>query len=83
MIPIDKFNELGDKYESIEEQKFGKKGFEKILEQVSQIEKALGIYDLNQYTYVSNIFILHLSKTVAIKELIWYPIVSFMPNLTL
>ena len=50
ITPTDKFNELGNKFESIEEQKFGKNGFEKILGQVSQIEKTLGIYDLNQYT---------------------------------
>lgn len=50
LTPTDKFNEMGEKFESIEEQKFGERGFEKIVGQISQIEKALNIYELNQFT---------------------------------
>ncbi|WP_416828205.1 hemerythrin domain-containing protein [Ectobacillus polymachus] len=44
------FLALGEKFEEIEESKFGKNGFESILKQVEQLEKALGIYELSQYT---------------------------------
>ncbi len=41
---------LGEKFEAIEEQKFGKNGFETVVEEVAQIEKALGIWDIAQFT---------------------------------
>ena len=50
MTPADDFNDLGELFESIEEQKFGENGFESILEQVAQIEKMLNIYDLRAFT---------------------------------
>lgn len=43
-------DEIGDKFEDIEQQQFGKQGFETIVEQVSEIEKALGYADLSQFT---------------------------------
>lgn len=47
------FEELGERFEQIEEQKFGKNGFEHIVNEVSTIEKLLGIYNLAQYTPVT------------------------------
>ncbi|MEZ2661121.1 hemerythrin domain-containing protein [Aneurinibacillus aneurinilyticus] len=44
------FEKLGEKFEEIEETMFGKDGFQTILRQVEQLEKALGIYELSQYT---------------------------------
>jgi hemerythrin-like domain-containing protein len=44
------FDALGEDFEKKEHQLFGEDGFEKIVERVSTIEKALGIYDLAQFT---------------------------------
>jgi hypothetical protein len=44
------FKELGERFEQIEERLFGKNGFQRIVDQVAQLEKALGIYELSQYT---------------------------------
>jgi len=41
---------LGDKMEEDEHKVLGDEGFEKSVDQVASIEKALGIYDLNQFT---------------------------------
>ncbi|MBP0726447.1 hemerythrin domain-containing protein [Bacillus sp. RG28] len=41
---------LGEKFEKIEETMFGKNGFQRILKQVEQLEKAFGIYELSQFT---------------------------------
>ena len=50
LIDPKKFEQLGERFEEIEEQKFGKNGFEHVVDRVAQIEQALGIYDLSQYT---------------------------------
>ncbi|ABX41830.1 hemerythrin domain-containing protein [Lachnoclostridium phytofermentans] len=50
LTPPDTFRALGEKFEDIEEQKFGENGFQNVLEHVTQIEKSLAIYDLNQFT---------------------------------
>ncbi|HWR17583.1 MAG TPA: hemerythrin domain-containing protein [Terriglobales bacterium] len=44
------YDVLGDQFEDKEHQLFGKEGFEGVLEQVAEIEKKLGIYDLSQFT---------------------------------
>ncbi|KTD17239.1 hemerythrin domain-containing protein [Legionella jordanis] len=44
------YQELGEQFEDEEHKRFGEKGFENILFQVASIEKALGIYDLAQFT---------------------------------
>lgn len=44
------YDQLGDKFENREHQLFGKAGFEGVVEQISEIEKSLGIYDLSQFT---------------------------------
>lgn len=41
---------MGEEFEKKEHEKFGEEGFEKMVEKVAGIEKALGIYDLNQFT---------------------------------
>jgi hemerythrin-like domain-containing protein len=44
------FNNLGEVFEDRERQLFGKSGFEGVVGQVAELEKTLGIYDLNQFT---------------------------------
>jgi hemerythrin-like domain-containing protein len=44
------FDALGDQFEDKEHELFGKAGFEGIVEEVAKIERALGVYDLNQFT---------------------------------
>ena len=43
-------HEMGDKFEDIERQQFGKDGFEDAVKQIAQIEQALGFADLAQFT---------------------------------
>ena len=42
--------EMGDKFEDIERQSFGKDGFEDAVEQIAEIEQTLGFADLAQFT---------------------------------
>jgi hemerythrin-like domain-containing protein len=42
--------EMGDKFEDIERQTFGKDGFEDAVKQIAQIEQTLGFADLTQFT---------------------------------
>lgn len=49
----EQFKELGEKFEELEHMLFGPKGFEKIVDKVATIEKALGIYQLEQFTPIS------------------------------
>jgi hemerythrin-like domain-containing protein len=42
--------EIGDKFEDIERQTFGKDGFEDAVKQIGQIEQAFGFADLAQFT---------------------------------
>lgn len=44
------FDTLGDQFEKIEQERFGKNGFEKMVDQVAVLEKELGIYDLAKFT---------------------------------
>ncbi len=44
------YEEMGDRFEEIEHKKFGENGFENAVNQVAAMEKALGIYDLAQFT---------------------------------
>ncbi len=47
------YDEMGDKFEEIEHQKFGKAGFEGVVEKVTELEKSLGIYDLASFTPIT------------------------------
>jgi hemerythrin-like domain-containing protein len=44
------YDALGDVFEDEEHARFGPRGFEGIVAEVAQLEKALGIYDLAQFT---------------------------------
>ncbi|WP_291579440.1 hemerythrin domain-containing protein [Clostridium sp. UBA6640] len=50
LVTPEEFKELGELFEKIEEQKFGKDGFKHIVNEVAKIEKVLGIYNLDQFT---------------------------------
>lgn len=50
LVTPEEFKELGERFEEIEEHKFGKDGFKHIVNEVAKIEKILGIYDLAQFT---------------------------------
>ena len=43
-------DEMGDKFEEIEQQQFGKDGYEQAVKQIGDIEGALGLADLAQFT---------------------------------
>ena len=43
-------HEMGDKFEDIERQTFGKDGFDDAVKQIGQIEETLGLADLAQFT---------------------------------
>ncbi len=44
------YDALGDDFEKKEDQLFGEEGFFKVVDQVAQLEKKLGIYELAQFT---------------------------------
>lgn len=44
------FKELGEKFDEFEHKLFGKNGFETIIKKVEDLEKDLGIYNLEQFT---------------------------------
>lgn len=50
VIPPKDFMALGESFEDKEEKLFGKDGFEKIVGQVADLERKLGIYQLAQFT---------------------------------
>ena len=44
------YDSLGEKFEDKENELFGEHGFEKVVEEVTALEKSLGIYELSQFT---------------------------------
>ncbi|HEV2949552.1 MAG TPA: hemerythrin domain-containing protein [Gemmataceae bacterium] len=50
VISAKQIKELGEQFEKEEDRLFGEEGFEKTVDQVANIEKQLGIYDLAQFT---------------------------------
>ena len=44
------YDALGEEFETIEHQKFGGDGFDMMVDRVEEIERTIGIYDLNQFT---------------------------------
>ncbi|MFC4012511.1 hemerythrin domain-containing protein [Nonomuraea purpurea] len=50
VIPPKEFAEMAETFEDEEHRRFGAAGFTGIVGQVADIEKSLGIYDLNQFT---------------------------------
>jgi hemerythrin-like domain-containing protein len=49
-VSENEYNSLGEDFEKIEHQKFGEGGFETMVGRVAEIEKQIGIFDLNQFT---------------------------------
>ncbi|MCX5770165.1 MAG: hemerythrin domain-containing protein [Candidatus Hydrogenedentes bacterium] len=50
IVPKEEYEKLGDQFEKREHELFGEKGFEGIVEQVAELERLVGIYDLDQFT---------------------------------
>jgi hemerythrin-like domain-containing protein len=50
VMPARRMKDLGEQFEKEEDRLFGDEGFEKTVDQVAQIEKQLGIYELDQFT---------------------------------
>jgi hemerythrin-like domain-containing protein len=50
LVSPDEYDSLGDLFEGKEQELFGKDGFKKIVEEVANLKKRLGIYELSQFT---------------------------------
>jgi len=50
LVPEKQYAELGEQFEDKEHALFGTRGFEGVVDQVAELEKALEIYDLNRFT---------------------------------
>ena len=50
IVSVHEYDALGEEFEKREHQIFGGDGFDIMLDKVAGIEKAMGIYDLNQFT---------------------------------
>jgi hemerythrin-like domain-containing protein len=50
IVSANEFAALGEDFEKKEHDLFGDDGFEKVVDQVAEIEKKLGIYELGQFT---------------------------------
>jgi hemerythrin-like domain-containing protein len=49
-VPPEEFDAMGEAFEDQEEDLFGKGGFEKVVAEVEDLEKAIGIHELAQFT---------------------------------
>lgn len=50
LVSAHEFDALGDEFEKKEDQLFGDEGFFKVVDQVAELEKKLGIFELSQFT---------------------------------
>lgn len=50
IVSPQEYQSLGDEFEKKEDELFGEEGFFKVVDQVAQLEKKLGIYELAQFT---------------------------------
>ncbi len=50
IVSAHEYDSLGEDFEKKEDQLFGDEGFFKVVDQVAQLEKRLGIYELTQFT---------------------------------
>lgn len=50
LVSTHEYDSLGEEFENNEHKHFGQDGFETMVGRVAEIEKQLGIYDLNQFT---------------------------------
>jgi len=49
-LSVEQYDELGDKFEEIEQQTFGDDGFDEAVREITDIEDSLGLADLSQFT---------------------------------
>ena len=54
LVTKDEYDKLGDIFEDKEHELFGKDGFQDTVKRVAEIEKKLGIYNLNEFTPKTN-----------------------------
>jgi hypothetical protein len=50
IVSAHEYDALGEEFEKIEHARFGEDGFDHMVERIAGLEKALGIYDLAQFT---------------------------------
>ena len=50
IVTRQEFERLGEEFEGREDKVLGEHGFERVVEEVAGIEKALGIYELGTFT---------------------------------
>lgn len=50
IVSAHEYDSLGEEFEKKEQELFGEKGFERMVDQVASLEKALGIYALSRFT---------------------------------
>ena len=50
IVSAHEYDSLGEEFEKKEDELFGEDGFFKVVDQVAEIEKKLGIYDLSKFT---------------------------------
>jgi hemerythrin-like domain-containing protein len=50
LVSAHEYDAMGEQFEKEEHRLFGEDGFEKMADRVAQLERAIGIYDLNQFT---------------------------------
>jgi hypothetical protein len=50
LVPREEYERLGEQLESREDEVLGRRGFERIVDEVAGIERGLGIYDLASFT---------------------------------
>ncbi len=50
LVSREEYERLGEEFESREDEVLGRRGFERIVDEVAAIEKSLGIYDLASFT---------------------------------
>lgn len=50
IVPEKEYKSLGEQFEEEEHKLFGEGGFHSIVEQIAELEKRIGIHDLNQFT---------------------------------
>jgi hypothetical protein len=50
LVSAHEYDAMGEQFEKEEHRLFGEDGFEKMADRVAELERAIGIYDLNQFT---------------------------------
>jgi hemerythrin-like domain-containing protein len=50
LVSANEYDSIAEQFERDEKQNFGEDGFEKMVDRVAQIERMIGINDLNKFT---------------------------------